>query len=194
MAEAQSSLITDKTALRRIFRAARARFVTQSGEQASMRLSFHIQRLINDLGPELQVALYRPLSDEANFDLEGEFYYPRVRGDHEMDFWKPAPGRPFLVGAMGIQEPDTAGGVGLDLNRPALVCCPAVAVDWSGRRLGQGQGYYDRFFAAHPKMLRVGVVYQVQVTKDRLPADSWDQPLDWIVTEEMILRTSNRSP
>jgi 5-formyltetrahydrofolate cyclo-ligase len=56
-----------------------------------------------------------------------------------------------------------------------------------------GKSYYDRFFARHARCLRIGVVYHVQVSTDPLPADSWDQPLDWIVTEKMILRTSKRS-
>jgi 5-formyltetrahydrofolate cyclo-ligase len=69
-----------------------------------------------------------------------------------------------------------------------------VAADQFGTRLGLGKGYYDRFFAQFPQALRVAVIFQIQFSKDPLPVDSWDQPLDWIVTESMILRTSTRSP
>jgi 5-formyltetrahydrofolate cyclo-ligase len=63
-------------------------------------------------------------------------------------------------------------------------------------RLGLGKGYYDRFFAHHPDVLRVGVVFHVQVSSHPLPADSWDQAMDWIVSEKMILRVNarNQSP
>jgi 5-formyltetrahydrofolate cyclo-ligase len=55
-----------------------------------------------------------------------------------------------------------------------------------------GKGYYDQFFSSYPQAIRVAVVFQIQFSKLPLPVDSWDQPLDWIVTESMILRTSTR--
>ena len=148
--------------------------------------------MVHDLAPP-QVAIYSPLSDEASFELEGVHFYPRLTGD-DMAFWRPTKEHDFQAGALGIAEPEPEKSEALNLAQPFLICCPAVALDWQGRRLGMGGGYYDRFFASHPRALRVGVAFQVQVTKDPLPVDSWDQTLDWIVTEEMVLRTSNRSP
>jgi 5-formyltetrahydrofolate cyclo-ligase len=183
---------TDKSALRRQFRDLRATFVKRAGAKASTGLSQNLQRLIGDLAIA-QVAVYSPLADEASFTLQGEFFYPRLTGD-EMAFWRPTAGHDFTPGALGIAEPEPEKSAPLDPNQPMLICCPAVSLDWQGRRLGMGKGYYDRFFSSHPSAIRVGVAFQVQVTKDPLPVDSWDQTLDWIVTEEMILRTSNRSP
>ena len=181
-----------KGALRQKFREARSAFVRKAGPAAVRALSQNLQRIIEDLGLP-QIAVYSPLSDEAAFELRGEFFYPRLTGD-SMQFLKPDADHNFQPGALGIAEPEPETSTPLDLSRPALICCPAVALDWQGHRLGMGKGYYDRFFSCHPRPLRVGVAFQIQVSKDPLPVDSWDQPLDWIVTEEMILRTSKRSP
>lgn len=182
----------DKAALRRHFRDARAEFVKREGTKAATTLTHNLQRLIGDLGIA-QVAIYSPLKDEASFHLQSEesYFFPRLTGD-DMAFWRPT--TELQTGALGIAEPEPETSTPLNTTQPMLICCPAVAVDWQGHRMGMGRGYYDRFFANHPGAVRVGVAFQIQVSKDPLPVDSWDQPLDWIVTEEMILRTSNRSP
>lgn len=192
MTEPELNHIHDKASLRRRFKDARQQFIKSSGKTASHALTLNLRRLFQDLKIP-QVALYSPLLDEASFELEGDFYYPVLTGD-DMDFYLPNDPHIFEPGPLGIPEPDPEKSKPLDTNAPALICCPAVAIDWHGNRLGQGKGYYDRFFQSHPTAVRVGVVYQIQVTKDPLPVDSWDQTLDWVVTEEMILRTSKRSP
>ena len=63
-----------------------------------------------------------------------------------------------------------------------IAVVPLLAVDGEGYRLGYGGGYYDRYFAAHPKMLRVGLCYEGQAV-ERLPRDAYDLPLDAVVTE-----------
>lgn len=182
--------------LRHHFRQLRREFSiqNQSGE-AAIRLTVHLRRLVEDLADaNTQIGLYRPLQDEAQFELvpPTRFFYPKVEG-HEIQFYRPHTAFAFACGAFGISEPLTEQSDVLNPNAPAIIFCPAVAVDWCGHRIGMGKGYYDRFFARFPQAVRVGVVYQVQVASDPLPAESWDQALDWIVTEEMILRTSNRS-
>lgn len=184
---------TDKTSVRSQFRKTRAEFTARSGPIVRPLLETHMQRLIGDLTePGLQVCLYRPMPDEPQFALapEREFFYPRLDGD-DLQFLRPR--GPFVSGKLGIEEPDPAAADPIDLNKPMLVFCPAVAVDTHGDRLGMGKGYYDRFFTDHPAAVRAAVVYQVQVSTAPLHADSWDQPMDWIVTEKMILRTLRRS-
>ena len=63
---------------------------------------------------------------------------------------------------------------------------PLVAFDENGGRLGMGGGYYDRFLGSLPALLRprlVGLAHEVQRSNAPLPKDSWDIPLDDIVTE-----------
>ena len=183
----------DKSLLRLKFKKARAQFADDYGGEVRPVLETHIQRLIRDLAePGLQVCLYRPMADEPQFALtpEREFFYPRLEGD-ELRFFRPH--GPFVSNKFGIAEPDPTHSQELDRKKPTLVFCPAVAVDSKGSRLGMGKGYYDRYFSSHPSAIRAAVVYQIQVSLLPLHADSWDQPVDWIVTETMILRTLRRS-
>jgi 5-formyltetrahydrofolate cyclo-ligase len=72
-----------------------------------------------------------------------------------------------------------------------MVFVPLVAFDRSGNRLGMGGGYYDRTFAfkhhrSHwtgPKL--IGLAHEFQRV-DQLPVQSWDIPLDSVITEQAI--------
>lgn len=81
-------------------------------------------------------------------------------------------------GAYGIYEPCGKGDTPCEI---ALV--PLLAVDGAGNRLGYGGGYYDRYFAAHKEILRVGLCYEGQVVP-ALPVGETDIPLHAIVTEK----------
>lgn len=172
------------------------KFAASGSRIARQQLERNLKRLLGDLSTVGgQTALYMPLADEAAVGLgpTTEYFYPRLLDDGGMAFFRPTRESAFELNSYGIAEPILNASEPLDLRRPIIVCCPAVAVDWQGTRLGMGRGFYDRFFEATPKATRVGLVYQVQVSKFPLPVESWDQPLDWVVTDEMILRTSNRS-
>lgn len=80
-------------------------------------------------------------------------------------------------GADGILEP------GIDeVLQPDLVFLPLVAFDRLGNRLGMGKGFYDKTFQ-HARPILIGVAYACQEAQ-RLPVDTWDVPLNGIVTEE----------
>lgn len=158
------------------------------------KLTKHLQRLVMDLHvPDQQVCVYRALADEASFELDPvtDFFYPKVDGP-KVQFFRPNSTRAFLKGKFGISEPVPAQSTPLDPRKPVLVIAPAVAVDTFGTRLGMGKGYYDRFFKEFPEAIRLAAVFQVQVSNTVLPRDSWDQPMDWIVSEEMILKVSQK--
>lgn len=74
-----------------------------------------------------------------------------------------------------------------------LVLLPLVAFDKQGNRLGMGGGYYDRSFSFlhrrkqwHKPRL-VGVAYDFQEVES-LETESWDVPLDAIVTESRYIK------
>nr|WP_132372248.1 5-formyltetrahydrofolate cyclo-ligase [Melghiribacillus thermohalophilus] len=75
-----------------------------------------------------------------------------------------------------------------------LFVAGSVAVHEDGRRIGKGEGYSDREYAilrelGQPVIPAATTVHSIQVTRDDLPRDSYDLPLDWIVTEKEIIQT-----
>lgn len=75
-----------------------------------------------------------------------------------------------------------------DLDEPTIVFVPGVLFGRDGSRLGQGGGHFDRWLAAHPNALRVGLAFAAQVV-DRVPVtEEHDQGMDVIVTEEGRIR------
>lgn len=74
----------------------------------------------------------------------------------------------------------------------ALDICfmPLVAFDNQGNRLGMGGGFYDRSFAnkdARCSPALIGIAHPCQLAAS-LPQQSWDVPLDLVVTSERIYR------
>lgn len=84
------------------------------------------------------------------------------------------------INAYGIEEPVSVG------DEPCeVVFTPLLAADEKGYRLGYGGGYYDRYFARNPSVVRVGLCYEAQLIK-ALPHEEGDAPLHAIVTEAGI--------
>ena len=86
---------------------------------------------------------------------------------------------PRAGGPFGLTQP-VANAAEL---APDLILTPLLAFDAALNRLGQGAGYYDRAFAAHPHALRIGVAWSIQ-RADAVPTDPWDAPLDAVITEK----------
>lgn len=184
----------DKVVLRKKFRDIRREFKSQEGRVVTEQLEQNLLKFVGDFRKEgVQFCLYRARRDEAPMELSPvtDYYFPTLLQD-EMEFRRPHSKSAFQSNALAFEEPLVDQSTPLDFKRPLVVFCPAVALDHAGGRLGLGKGHYDRFFAKHPDALRVGVVFQVQLSTQALPAESWDQAMDWIVTEKMILRVPSK--
>lgn len=73
-------------------------------------------------------------------------------------------------------------------DEPAEICVtPLLAVDKEGYRLGYGGGYYDKYFASHQSVLRVGFCYAGQAV-EKLPRGEFDIPLHALVTENGVAK------
>lgn len=72
-----------------------------------------------------------------------------------------------------------------------VVLMPLLAFDGSGFRIGYGKGFYDRFLGRLAKQgffpLRIGLAFTMQMV-ERVPLDSWDEPLDGVVHEHGVLK------
>ena len=70
----------------------------------------------------------------------------------------------------------------------SLVLLPLVGFDASGNRIGMGKGYYDRTFAfrrhtVSRRPVMVGLAHECQRV-DKLQAETWDLPLDAVVSDQ----------
>ena len=68
---------------------------------------------------------------------------------------------------------------------PDVVFVPLVGFSESGGRLGQGGGHYDRWLAAHPSAIPIGLAWDCQMV-DGLPQEAHDRPLHAVVTPTRI--------
>ena len=76
----------------------------------------------------------------------------------------------------GLQPDDKAEEI-----TPGALIVPLVAFTERGERLGQGGGHYDRWLAAHPGTITIGLAWDCQLV-DALPIEAHDIRLDAIVT------------
>jgi 5-formyltetrahydrofolate cyclo-ligase len=87
------------------------------------------------------------------------------------------------IGAYGITEPHHEAPI-IEIEEVDLILVPCVGCDVQGYRLGYGGGYYDRLlnspgWKTKPTM---GVVFDFAYLS-QLPVDSWDKPLERVITE-----------
>lgn len=77
----------------------------------------------------------------------------------------------------------------IPLDDIELVLVPGLAFDKSCRRLGRGGGFYDRLLPKLPVNTRtIGVCFDEQVVNS-IPMDSWDQPVNQILTPTQAFTT-----
>lgn len=114
-------------------------------------------------------------------------YAPRI--DQDTSLLLPAylpPEAELRPGPYDVPEP--VGTECVDPRRLDAVIVPGVAFDLSGRRLGFGKGYYDRFLAAlGGSAVKVGLAYDLQLVPE-VPAGPDDVPVDIVVTESRVVR------
>lgn len=64
---------------------------------------------------------------------------------------------------------------------PDVVFVPLIGFCDTGERLGQGGGHYDRWLAANPSALAIGMGWDCQLVES-LPTEAHDRAMDLIVT------------
>jgi 5-formyltetrahydrofolate cyclo-ligase len=87
--------------------------------------------------------------------------------------------RDCAPGKFGIAEP-AAHCPPISLKRLDLVLAPGLGFDLSGRRLGRGQGFYDRLLAGIAGA-KCGVAFDLQVVA-QIPAAGHDVSMNYILT------------
>jgi 5-formyltetrahydrofolate cyclo-ligase len=112
--------------------------------------------------------------------------FPRVVGP-ELEFAAIREAAELRPGHRGIAEPT---GPTVELAEVDVIVVPGLGFDPDGMRLGRGGGHYDRTLSRLPaSAVRVGFCYDFQVV-ERVPQAPFDQPVDVIVTDRRVIRTS----
>jgi 5-formyltetrahydrofolate cyclo-ligase len=172
-----------RAALRRR-RAAHVATLDEAGRQAAAQAL--AQRLEAAIAEARCIAFYMPLGREfpvrAALDRAAALgrmtALPVVTArDQPMHFAPWTPGEPLIPGWGGLLQPDSA-----EIVLPDLILAPLVGFDRALGRLGQGAGFYDRYFQDVPEARRIGIAWACQEV-DAIPIDPWDVPLHAIVTE-----------
>lgn len=89
---------------------------------------------------------------------------------------------------MGILEPTKESIRIADRKILDLAIVPGAVFDREGNRIGYGAGFYDKFFSSLKKnIVKIAVCYSFQVV-DSITPDEHDVPMDYIVTENEIIR------
>jgi 5-formyltetrahydrofolate cyclo-ligase len=148
-----------------------------------------------DLVPEgATVGLYRSDTGEAPSRGYTRFFFergnpialPRVTTlDKPMEFrthTDPYDESDLESGVWGLRQPGPEAPVVV----PQVLFMPLVGFTTKGDRLGQGGGYYDRYLAAHPQTMAIGMAWDVQEVPE-LPIELHDMRLSAIVTPTRVL-------
>ena len=104
---------------------------------------------------------------------------PKIRKDHQMDFFQWSTRDPLEINKFGIPEP-----VSNFIKLPNILLVPLVAFDKNRNRIGYGEGFYDRYIKKlkkKKKILTIGLAYSFQKVK-KIPITKNDIQLDFIVT------------
>jgi len=81
------------------------------------------------------------------------------------------------TGPLGLLQPLAEAEVAV----PDVLIVPLIGFTAGGHRLGQGGGHYDRWLAAHPAVIAIGLGWDCQLV-DSLPHEVHDRPLAAVVT------------
>ena len=112
-----------------------------------------------------------------------DVFLPKVVGDN-MEFRKISDFSSLEKGSFDIMEPKDDCQVDNSLD---VILVPTVGISPTGVRLGYGHGYYDKFLAEN-KTTTISLILEKQIVKN-IPKSEHDILIDWIVTEDQILKT-----
>tara|TARA_A100001391_G_scaffold46046_1_gene27097 strand:+ start:16803 stop:17387 length:585 start_codon:yes stop_codon:yes gene_type:complete len=188
------SIAEQKAALRKQLRKARRDHAAALPREVSALVFARPPAPVLDMVPEgATIGLYRADTGEAPAGGYIRFFHerghqialPRVTTlDAPMQFHlhtDPYEESDLVGGPLGLRQPAENAPVVV----PEVLFMPLVGFTENGERLGQGGGFYDRWLAAHPETMAIGMAWDIQRVDD-LPVEDHDMPLKAIVTSTRI--------
>lgn len=192
-----TDIAEQKAALRKELRRKRRKHAAELPPQVSALVFNRPPRAVMDLVPKAAtIGLYRADPGEAPAASYARYFFeqghtialPRVttldepmRFHEHTDLFEESD---LTEGPLGLRQPSG------DLPEivPDILFMPLLGFTASGDRIGQGGGFYDRWLAAHPETLAIGMAWDVQeVAPGEMPLEEHDVPLSLIVTPTRLL-------
>ena len=144
------------------------------------------------------IASYISYGDEpSTTDLNAEIlkngkslYLPRIIGN-ELEWMQWSGDSSQLIPSKlskNILEP--VGPAISEITKIELIIVPALRIDRSGYRLGQGGGFYDRALTKLSAW-SIGLIHPDEISSEDLPRESFDIPLNAAATPDLLLRFKN---
>lgn len=194
----------DKQQLRQLFRRKRRSLSPQQQKQAGEAVAEQISQLLEFQLAEL-IAIYLPNDGEiSTLDIiqicrrgNKQVALPVVDSTGLLNFVIYPENAELRLNQFAIPEPVLNQQTLVPVEKLDVICLPLVAFDLSGNRLGMGGGFYDRTLAQIPDPVAqasrypclIGLAHTCQQSES-LPIESWDIPLNYIVTPTAILQPS----
>ena len=131
--------------------------------------------------PDLSPVIKQALRDGKAVAL------PRTENDNRMNFYRIDSEDDVIPGRFNIPEPVLCDDERrMKIDEYTLVILPGLAFDLSGKRIGHGKGYYDRYLADDPYCNRMMAAFSFQEAEN-IPASPLDVPVNWVVTERGVI-------
>ncbi len=115
-------------------------------------------------------------------------FVPVCEPNFQLSWVRWSPGAVLVPSSLApVMEPVGERRRFVELGSVQAVLVPALAVDATGARLGQGGGYYDRFLANSGAPAVAAVVYEREfLTAGAVPIDSLDVRVDYAITPSAV--------
>ncbi|CAM4423826.1 5-formyltetrahydrofolate cyclo-ligase [Vibrio agarivorans] len=191
-------MTSSRQLIRQYIRQARNALTSNAQYQASIDLINQVNSL-EDTPCAQNIALYlatdgeldtQPLI-EALWHCGKHVYLPVIHpfSKGHLLFLAYKPDSELCYNRYGIIEPRLKKDAIIPVADLDIIFTPLVAFDQNGQRLGMGGGYYDRTLAPFQNSVNapkaIGLAHDCQKV-DSLPSESWDIPLEKIVTPSRL--------
>lgn len=189
--------MTELEQLRQQIITARQALTSEQCSNATNKISIQLFAL-NIFQQSKKIACYLNFRNEVGtetiikkiWELKKLCYLPIITKDKSLLYSAYNEMTPLVENQYSLLEPKLENNI-IDTSLLDLVIVPLVAFDKKCTRIGWGQGHYDRCFnflqtSSRPnKPYLVGIAYELQ-KKNHLKRESWDIPLDAVITESTI--------
>ena len=187
-----------KNELRQKYRALRDSFGEEFINKASYSTSNNLQKIEEFVKADI-VLLYYPTKNEISplplfeicLKMGKTVAFPVCQKESTTLMFKKVTSLDmFSPSSFGIFEPNEECEIIIPTEKTICIT-PALLFSKKGHRLGYGKGYYDRFLKDF-NGIAVGFSYSDCVL-DFIPHDTYDIPLDMIITESEVLKIAQEN-